>query len=112
MNYREKWFKVNPGKRRIGHTGVWYRCVKCRGWFRKKDIDIDHRIPKRLGGTDDLCNLQPMCYHCNRSKNANVTAGDFVGTLVRSAVAGKTGDMAKGIAKQKAKDFLGIKYKR
>lgn len=112
MGYREKWFKANPGVHRFGHRGLWWRCVRCHGWFQKKDIDIDHRVPKRLGGTDDLCNLQPMCYHCNRSKNDNMTAGDFMGTLVRSAVSGKAGSMAKGMLKQKAKDAFGIKYKR
>lgn len=112
MGYREKWFAENPGKKRFGHTGVWYKCVKCRGWFRESQIDIDHRIPKRQGGTDDLWNLQPMCRHCNRSKHDNQTAGETLTTVVKAATHGQLGKVVGGVAKQKLKDVVGIKYKR
>ncbi|MBZ9750402.1 HNH endonuclease [Deinococcus sp. HMF7604] len=30
----------------------------------------DHVIPVSAGGTDDIDNLQPLCYHCQFSKGA------------------------------------------
>lgn len=110
--YREKWFKANPGKKRFGHRGLWWKCVRCHEWFHKEDIDIDHRLPKRDGGTDDLWNLQPMCKHCNRSKHDNQTAGETFSTMARAAVHGELGKAIGGVAKQKLKDAVGIKYKR
>lgn len=107
MGYREEWFKHNPpnmfGK---------YRCVCCGGWFSKSEIDIDHRIPKRDGGTDDLWNLQPMCRHCNRSKRDRQTKFETANTLVRATANGQLGKALGGMAKQGIKDVLGIKYKR
>jgi 5-methylcytosine-specific restriction endonuclease McrA len=31
-------------------------------------LQVDHKIPKAWGGTDDLGNLQPLCEECNRGK--------------------------------------------
>jgi 5-methylcytosine-specific restriction endonuclease McrA len=31
-------------------------------------LQVDHKIPKALGGTDELENLQPLCEECNRGK--------------------------------------------
>lgn len=107
MGYREKWFNAHSpnffGK---------YRCVKCGGWFTKEQIEIDHRIPKRDGGTDDLWNLQPMCRKCNRAKRDRQTGFETAGTLVRATVNGQLGTALGGMAKQGIKDALGIKYRR
>lgn len=111
-SYREKWFKANPGKKRLGHRGLWWKCVNCHEWFHKEDIDVDHRLPKRDGGTDDLWNLQPMCKHCNRSKRDRQTTGETLSTMARAAVHGELGKAIGGVAKQKLKDAVGIKYKR
>lgn len=112
MGYRENFFKANPGVRFPFRRGSYYRCVNCGGWFSKSQIEIDHRVPKRYGGTDELYNLQPMCRPCNRRKSAKVRGSDIAGTAVRAAVSGNLGNMAGGIAKRKAKDALGIKYRR
>lgn len=106
MGYREEWFKHN--KPFMGK----YRCVSCGGWFPKSNIDIDHRIPKRDGGTDDLWNLQPMCKHCNRSKKDNQSKFETANTLIRATAHGDLGKALGGMAKQGVKDALGIKYKR
>ena len=106
MGYRQKWFDANQpyfGK---------YRCVKCGGWFRKSEIEIDHRIPKRDGGTDDLWNLQPMCRTCNRSKGDRQSKAETANTLIRATLNGQLGTALGGMAKQGIKDALGIKYKR
>lgn len=104
--YRDKYFKQAKA--------VWgkYQCCRCKKWFKKEDIDIDHRIPKKLGGTDDISNLQAMCRHCNRSKGASVTGMDIAGTVIRSAVNGTLGSTITSAAKQNLKNALGFKYKR
>jgi 5-methylcytosine-specific restriction endonuclease McrA len=106
MGYRETWFKHNKpvfGK---------YRCEACGKWYPKDKIEIDHRIPKRKGGTDDLWNLQPMCRHCNRSKNARQSHAETAGTLVRAAAHGDLGKAMGGMAVRGMKDAIGLKYKR
>lgn len=106
MGYRETYFK--------NHKAVFgkYQCCKCGKWFNKEDIDIDHRISRRNGGTDDLWNLQAMCKHCNRSKGSNNSGLETASTLIRATVNGDLDKALSGMAKQKVKDVFGIKYKR
>lgn len=51
----------------------WYKCVKCGKSYREGDMDIDHILPKSLGGDNSRANLQCICKHCNRSKGANTS---------------------------------------
>lgn len=51
----------------------WYKCIKCGKNYRKGDMDIDHIIPKSKGGDNSKYNLQCICKHCNRSKQADTT---------------------------------------
>ena len=117
MGYRETYFN-----NKISIFGR-YRCVRCKRWFPKSEIDVDHRIAKRLGGTDDLWNLQAMCKHCNRSKGKNSTKGEVVKTVAVGTISGLIHGGAKGVfiniarlvksvVIQKIKDIFGIKYKR
>ena len=78
-NYRKKWFDNN--KPLFGK----YRCSHCGKWFAKKDIDIDHIVPQKYGGSDSLINLQALCKHCNRSKQArmNKTVPDLLENTVK-----------------------------
>ncbi|MBR1646436.1 MAG: HNH endonuclease, partial [Selenomonadaceae bacterium] len=66
-NYREEWFKHNPSDH------GWYTCAKCGKKVRKADMDVDHIIPQKYGGADALFNLQGLCKHCNRSKQADLS---------------------------------------
>ena len=75
MNYREKYFAANPSNH------GWYTCALCGKKIRKADADVDHIIPQKHGGSDSLYNLQCLCKHCNRSKQAKLD-GVF-GTLLR-----------------------------
>ena len=43
-------------------------CAGCRNHYEIKDLEIDHIIPKKDGGTDHADNLQLLCGHCNRVK--------------------------------------------
>lgn len=106
MGYRADYFKKY--KARFGK----YQCKRCRKWFPKEQIEIDHIIPKRKGGTDDISNLQALCIHCNRSKKANQSGFETAKSLAGSALNGNLGNALGSIAKQKVKDSLGIKYKR
>lgn len=115
MGYREEYFKYDQGILIPGKRGRQYRCKRCGGYFPKSGIDVDHIISKRMGGTDDIYNLQALCIHCNRSKGKNTTNGEMIGAFASVAVhegLGGVGNLAKSMVKRKVKDALGIKYKR
>ncbi|OON96754.1 MAG: hypothetical protein ATN36_04930 [Epulopiscium sp. Nele67-Bin005] len=82
MGYRQNYFKEDLGK------GNKWKCVRCRNWFQKDMIDIDHIIPKSKGGSDKLWNLQAMCRSCNRSKGnkTNHTIIDLVRHNIKRAI--------------------------
>lgn len=107
LGYRETWFKNN----KPNFKGK-YKCVECKKYFSKADITVDHKIPKRKGGTDDLWNLQPMCRSCNSSKGARQSKGETAMTLFSATMHGDLHKAVGGMAKQKTKDALGFKYKR
>lgn len=83
-NYRAIYFKENKG-----FMGK-YQCVKCKGWFPKEQIDVDHIIPQKYIKIDNAANLQAMCQHCNRSKGANTdnVVVDLVKQNTKRAVKG------------------------
>lgn len=115
MGYREDYFKANEGITIAGKRGKYYRCVSCGKLFPKSQVDIDHKISKRYGGTDDIWNLQVMCIHCNRSKGKNSSNVDVISSVVGATCSegvDGVGKIVKGVATQKVKDILGIKYKR
>lgn len=41
------------------------RCLACGG---QKKLTVDHVIPLSQGGTNDIGNIQPLCFSCNASK--------------------------------------------
>ena len=44
------------------------RCNGCRTDFPFRVFEVDHVIPQRSGGQDNIENLQLLCAHCNRVK--------------------------------------------
>lgn len=50
-----------------------YECIRCHNFFSEGDVDIDHIIPQKYGGTNSRYNLQCMCKHCNRSKKDDMS---------------------------------------
>jgi 5-methylcytosine-specific restriction endonuclease McrA len=47
-----------------------YQCQGCgRAWLSYRD-QIDHRIPREQGGSNDESNLQPLCKDCHDTKTA------------------------------------------
>lgn len=46
--------------------GVFGPCVYCGTWEAN---EVEHRIPRARGGTDDAANLVSACHACNHEKN-------------------------------------------
>jgi ATP adenylyltransferase len=61
-----------------------YRCELCGVSAEHKAIEVDHIIPRNKGGTDDVFNLQALCYSCNATKRDRDDM-DFRGIAVRYA---------------------------
>jgi diadenosine tetraphosphate (Ap4A) HIT family hydrolase/5-methylcytosine-specific restriction endonuclease McrA len=47
-----------------------FRCELCGVPADERALEVDHILPRRHGGTDDLSNLQALCYKCNANKGA------------------------------------------
>jgi ATP adenylyltransferase len=47
-----------------------FRCDLCAISAEERALEVDHILPRRHGGTDDLSNLQALCYKCNANKGA------------------------------------------
>jgi ATP adenylyltransferase len=44
------------------------RCELCGVSGEEKALEADHIVPRNKGGSDDLSNLQALCYSCNAMK--------------------------------------------
>ena len=44
------------------------RCNGCESEFPSSVLEVDHIIPRNIGGQDNVENLQLLCAHCNRVK--------------------------------------------
>ena len=55
-----------------------FRCELCGISAEDKAIEVDHIIPRTLDGTNDISNLQALCYSCNAMKRDR-DATDFRG---------------------------------
>jgi diadenosine tetraphosphate (Ap4A) HIT family hydrolase len=47
-----------------------FRCELCGVSADERAIEIDHIVPRKHGGEDDLTNLQALCFKCNANKGA------------------------------------------
>jgi 5-methylcytosine-specific restriction endonuclease McrA len=46
------------------------------------NICVDHILPVRCGGTNDLDNLQPLCWQCNHIKGGKPMTNDDIRKVV------------------------------
>ena len=44
------------------------RCESCGASVADKAIDVDHIVPRSLGGLNDISNYQALCWECNTNK--------------------------------------------
>lgn len=45
-----------------------FRCELCGISANEKALEVDHILPRNNGGSDDISNLQALCYSCNAMK--------------------------------------------
>ncbi|MCY3903539.1 MAG: DNA methyltransferase [Caldilineaceae bacterium] len=43
-------------------------CAGCGHHFQAQNLEVDHIISRKKGGSDHLENLQLLCSHCNKTK--------------------------------------------
>lgn len=122
---RARFIKYNPGVRRLGKKGYWYRCAHCGKWCGRPGSDnvnikesermeVDHIRAWSQGGSDELYNLQPLCRPCNRSKSNNATLGDGIKMLGNDLMHGDfiQSSIRKGVRQNKVLKGLGITKRR
>jgi ATP adenylyltransferase len=56
-----------------------FHCELCGISADQRALEVDHIIPRNLGGSDDTSNLQALCYSCNSMKRDRDTE-DFTKT--------------------------------
>lgn len=49
-------------------------CAYCLIPLSYGEMEIEHAVPKSRGGSDELSNLVPSCYECNREKSDRTPA--------------------------------------
>lgn len=47
-----------------------FRCELCGVSADERAIEVDHIVPRKHGGEDNLTNLQALCFKCNANKGA------------------------------------------
>jgi 5-methylcytosine-specific restriction protein A len=47
-----------------------HKCVSCGKTPPEVTLEVDHKEPFSQGGTNDISNLQTLCFKCNRGKGA------------------------------------------
>jgi hypothetical protein len=54
------------------------RCECCGAHEHQRALEVDHILPRNQGGSDDLSNLQALCFRCNAGKR-DTDSTDFRG---------------------------------
>lgn len=72
----KKWIKRKPTPKWVKDSLLYRegnRCAKCKCNLEKQKPTLDHIVPLSKGGTNDIINLQFLCYSCNQEKsNSNI----------------------------------------
>lgn len=48
-----------------------HKCVSCGKSPPEVTLEVDHKKPFSKGGSNDMSNLQTLCFKCNRGKGAS-----------------------------------------
>ncbi|MDJ0735247.1 MAG: HNH endonuclease [Nostocaceae cyanobacterium] len=49
-----------------------YQCQSCGKTDLETNLSIDHIIPLSRGGSNDISNLQTLCFNCNQKKTDKI----------------------------------------
>ena len=49
-----------------------HRCIRCGKSEPEIKLTVDHVIPITKKGSNDIGNIQPLCYSCNASKQNRI----------------------------------------
>lgn len=52
----------------------------CRRCLATQNLEVDHVVPKSMGGGDNLENLQILCTTCHRQKTSRESGGGGCGS--------------------------------
>lgn len=66
---------IKKSDRQIVFQKYGGRCAYCGKAIYIEDMQVDHILPVRLGGKDEIANYNPACRRCNHYKRANSLAG-------------------------------------
>lgn len=69
---KEKRGTISPATRYRVMSKDGFECVYCKASGKNAELCIDHIVPKSVGGTDHVSNLQTLCRECNSSKSGKV----------------------------------------
>lgn len=67
--------KITKVERQQVHEKYGGHCAYCGKEIEIKDMQVDHMIPLRLGGADEMSNYMPACRQCNHYKRGNSLEG-------------------------------------
>ncbi len=54
------------------------RCECCGAHEHQRALEVVHIVPRNQGGSDDLSNLQALCFRCNAGKRRETRGGLWV----------------------------------
>jgi hypothetical protein len=74
-----KRIKATPDQLQALLSQQAYRCRTCQRQVEVGDCEVDHIIPRSLGGADVEGNCQAICKTCNGRKGAKLHFVDFLG---------------------------------
>lgn len=67
--------KITKAERQQVYEKYGGHCAYCGKEIDIKDMQVDHMIPLRLGGADEMSNYMPACRRCNHYKRGNSLEG-------------------------------------
>jgi hypothetical protein len=68
---RVKWRTSGAKRRRIYRRDGW----QCKFCGTRRNLTLDHVVPRSRGGSDDDSNLQTLCEPCNQAKGDTMPEG-------------------------------------
>lgn len=61
---------IPPSGRKYVYERDNFQCQSCGKKATETQLNVDHIIPLAKGGSNDLSNLQTLCYQCKKAKSS------------------------------------------